>query len=67
MLDFLRQWVLGLVTESILTPEFREQLVKTVNENVDLPNLNEQQEAELIDSVAKALFTVIKGQLSRLS
>ena len=39
----------------------KTEVIKVANKQVDLPILNEKQEAELMDAIYDVLLTVVKG------
>lgn len=41
---------------------FKEHIISTVNRNIDIPKLNEHQEAELFKAIYKALVIYLKSK-----
>ena len=39
----------------------KTEVIKVANKQVDLPILNEKQEAELMDAIYDVLLTIVKG------
>ena len=50
---------MGYIMRKILSEEFKNYLVEVINEKVDLPKLNEKQEARLIKAVIESLAVYI--------
>jgi len=50
---------MGYIMRKVLSDDFKQYLVAVINEKVDLPKLNEKQEARLIKALIETLAVYI--------
>ena len=50
---------MGYIMRKVLSDDFKNYLVAVINEKVDLPKLNEKQEARLIKALIETLAVYI--------
>ena len=60
MKKFIITWALGQIIALLTTKE--EEIVSFINEKVDLPRLDEQDEAKLFRSIIGAIRLFVKGE-----
>ena len=57
--DFLKNFAIDYVIKYLQNN--KTEVIKVANKQVDLPILNEKQEAELMDAIYDVLLTIVKG------
>lgn len=55
-----------LITRFVLTDEFQEELVKSINKQVDIPLLDEEDEAILFNTIYDAVQAATNGALNKV-
>tara|TARA_R100001530_G_scaffold108356_1_gene75952 strand:+ start:274 stop:453 length:180 start_codon:yes stop_codon:yes gene_type:complete len=50
----------GLIADYLFNPENKEQLLKALNENIDIPIIGEKTEAKILEAVWNTIEEVFK-------
>lgn len=55
-----------IVKKKLKSEAYKSAIVEDVNDLIDLPNLNEQEEAELLDSIYNSLAKALLKMIDRM-
>jgi len=54
------------IEKKLNDPEFKASVIKIINDNIDIPHLDEKAEAELFDHLIEQLKVLILAYLSKI-
>lgn len=60
MKKWILRWAIKKILNSLEDPKFKEYMVKCINSNIDVPNLNEKEEAAVIKEAIDGLYYWVK-------
>ena len=64
-LDPEQQYMLDAMIDMLSREEFKDNLLKEINENIDIPVLNEKKEGKVFKALYKILIRSLEKALTR--